>query len=91
MNLDKYNTDYREALRFQAEHLDRWKRIIKPEIFEPAAAYAIAANREARTKDEEHRVYRGHNLTNIFFYWPNLPDRFVKQADLGPNPTEDYL
>ena len=69
---DRAGFEYEELLAYQSEHLAQWQRIVIPELFAAVSAYVLAANQPATTPEEKHRVYRGADLSQIIFTWPNL-------------------
>ena len=78
---DRAGFEYEELLRYQSEHLDQWQKILRPELFVVIAPYVLACNQPATSPEEKHRVYRGADLSQIIFTWPNLGPAYA------PSPT----
>jgi hypothetical protein len=82
MNKDRTSLDYSELVEIQTKDLARWKVIARPAIYAEVEAYVRKANLPAQTSEDRHRVYRGHEISTIFFQWPNLAIYFVSPSAL---------
>lgn len=83
MQPDKYGLDYEATVAIQHDHLTRWKNVLRPDIFAEIHLYVIAVNEAAIDQHSRHRVYRGSELANIIFDWPNLKPCYAPRPKGG--------
>lgn len=72
VSVDRQGFTYETLLQYQRAHLKQWLPRVKPSLFEEVHEYVIECNHQADTSDAKHQVYRGQDLVEILFTWPNL-------------------
>ena len=50
-----------QGIKIQQEHLQQWKTVLKPEVYDKLEKWALLTNNEARTGYE---IRRGTDLSN---------------------------
>lgn len=83
MKTDKHGLDYEATLAIQFNHLAQWRKRLDPGFFAEIHIYVLSVNQEANDATSKHRVYRGTELANIVFDWPELKPCYAPRPAKG--------
>lgn len=70
--IDRSGHDFNALCQIQEQQLTAWSSRIVPSIFFPVRDYVRSHNTKAKACDQQHRVFRGQDLIELFLHWPKV-------------------